>query len=253
MKKKNILPVLCTILMAVGAVPANAGNIDEAGTIQYLQPARSFAAGTGTEEDPYQISNAAELALMAGQITDEEDIYGKEYETACYVLTEDIVLNDFGDRKEGDAYEGEYSWKPADNVMYTGTFDGNGHSIRGMYIHTEAEDIYHSYGLFGQINGTVKNLTVSDSYIAVSGLNVSVGGIVGSGVFLTAESDAVPGNAPPEEAVLILRGCKNSGKLWMAEETEYENYDGEQLYKNYLGEIIGNWCGEDEYSVFVDE
>ena len=55
----------------------------------------AFAGGSGTKDDPWQISNGAELAYMAHVfnttvLKDTGETYGHDY----FVLTNDIYLND---------------------------------------------------------------------------------------------------------------------------------------------------------------
>ena len=58
--------------------------------IPYIEAADSFAGGSGTAEDPYQIATAEQIALM-GKVNDD---WSQEYNKAYYVLTADIQLND---------------------------------------------------------------------------------------------------------------------------------------------------------------
>lgn len=141
----------------------------------YRQAATAFAGGTGSENDPYQIADAAQLMLMSNKIGEDDDAYT----TAHYVLTADIVLNDTLNAEIWDETPPTYSWKPIDGLEQGGSFDGNGYTIRGMYINTNCEEMFGTYGLFGMCCGTVRNVTVENSYIAVSGKTASVGGIVG--------------------------------------------------------------------------
>ncbi|MBO5561564.1 MAG: dockerin type I repeat-containing protein [Firmicutes bacterium] len=70
-----------------------------------------------------------------------------------------------------------YTWTPIGNIStpYQSTFDGNGHTISGLYIN---DNTLESCGLFGTADGaTIQNLTVKDSYI--SGSNAAAGGIAG--------------------------------------------------------------------------
>ncbi len=65
--------------------------------IPYLEAADSFAGGSGTEEDPYQIATAEQIALM-GKVNDD---WSQEYNKAYYVLTADIQLNDVENYETG--------------------------------------------------------------------------------------------------------------------------------------------------------
>lgn len=78
-------------------------------------------------------------------------------------LLADITINE--DVSGSDATSQKYKWTPigTDSSKYTGTFDGNGHTISGLYINSTAANT----GLFGCIgtNAVVKNLTLADSVI----------------------------------------------------------------------------------------
>ena len=93
MKKMLMALLLCAALLPLWAGACAAEN-----TPVYIEPAEAFAGGSGTAEDPFQIANAQQLALLA-KVTnqeydfdhlDERDLYRNGY----YVLTADIVLND---------------------------------------------------------------------------------------------------------------------------------------------------------------
>ncbi len=112
----------------------------------------------------YEITNASELNLF-------KDIVDSLETPLCAKLTADIVLNKnvlVNGELDSANMSSFTSWVPMDN--YQGVFDGNGHTISGLY---------GNMGLFGKIgsgNLIVKNLGIVDSYI--SGGN-NVGGIVG--------------------------------------------------------------------------
>ncbi|MGN1442380.1 MAG: hypothetical protein ACI4XE_00920 [Acutalibacteraceae bacterium] len=104
--------------------------------------AGSFSSGTGTQEDPYRIGSAEELALLA-KLTNKED---KNYNSACYVLTSNIDLS-------------AHCWAPIGSITgngssfvsdtgFFGVFDATGHTITNMKILNDYEDVYQ-YGLFG--------------------------------------------------------------------------------------------------------
>lgn len=138
--------------------------------------ASSFASGSGTKEDPYLIENGAQLAYLANLVNDGNSYYA----ACCYRLSRDIALNDTADFASWEQEAPEHKWLPIgysdssdDHAYFTGTFDGDDHTISGLYVETQ-EDYA---GLFGVVrNGTVKNLVLKDAY--VSGSNY-VGGIVG--------------------------------------------------------------------------
>ena len=144
----------------------------------YIAPAEGFAGGAGTESDPYQISNAAELAFMEKQINTSEEIIS-DYQKAYYVLTADIQLNNTESFDTWNETAPEYSWKPINRTNTTLTLDGKGFTISGLYINEDSDKSTDEYGLFGKFDGTVKNLNIDKSYISVSGKTTHVGTIAG--------------------------------------------------------------------------
>lgn len=119
--------------------------------------------GKGTEESPYQISNAEDLKVFRNIVN---GIDGQTQNTgACGVLTKDINL-------DGEA------WTPIGKDLgseaYTGNFNGNGHTITGLTITGNIEYA----GLFGCINNgaTISNVTLTDGSISTTG--TYAGGIV---------------------------------------------------------------------------
>ena len=139
--------------------------------------------GSGTKDDPYQISTAAQLKRFRNIVNGTG---GQTQDSgACAVLMNDIVLNDGtfdanGTYTRGSSNTAPEKWTPIgkytddnDKTPYTGTFDGQGHTIKGLYVNS-ASDAY--VGLFGCLeSAAVRNLTV-DGY--VQGCN-TVGGIAG--------------------------------------------------------------------------
>ena len=127
--------------------------------------ASAFDGGKGSEEDPFRIASGTQLAYLANLINDGNSYYG-----ACsYILTADIILNETDDFAFWDSVPPENKWTPIgssnedDSYSYfTGTFDGNGHTISGMYV--TGQNDYS--GLFGvSRNALFKNITLIDSYV----------------------------------------------------------------------------------------
>lgn len=148
-------------------------------------------SGSGTAEEPYQIGNAEELVVFRDIVNGAN---GRKLNSdACAVLTADIVLNDGTFDENGRYTRGESGmwlseWTPMGQYErtstapegYGGTFDGQGHTITGLYVSTNAENTYAS-GLFAQLTGSavVQNVTVT-GYIDVHGVGGgNVGGIAG--------------------------------------------------------------------------
>ena len=141
--------------------------------IPYLEAADSFAGGSGTEEDPYQIATAEQLALM-GKVNDD---WAPEYNKAYYVLTADIQLNDVGNYENWKETPPEYQWKPVGD-SFKGNFDGDGHVISGMYVRS-VEDCYY-IGLFSYLSsGSISNVNIEKGFLYVKDSGIDAGGLVG--------------------------------------------------------------------------
>ena len=118
--------------------------------------AADFAGGSGTEADPYQITDGAQLAKIAKDVEN-----GTVYKDAYFRLENDIDLsahrwNPIGVYKwyEGGATE---------NKTFAGFLDGNGKTIKGLIVDERIDK--NSAGLFGNIRdnaGAATNVGVKD-------------------------------------------------------------------------------------------
>ena len=126
-------------------------------------PATSFAGGTGTKENPYLISNYAEL-LRIGLQTDEY---------LHYKLTADINAN-----TTAPGENSENVWTPVEGKYCY--LDGNGHTINNLCLGSLVTNPgqYESYqtGLFARTYEQkapteIKNLTVNNVYFKYTGSN----------------------------------------------------------------------------------
>jgi len=139
-----------------------------------------FAAGTGTEADPYIIETAEQLTAFAELVNSGADTTGKFFK-----LGNDIYLND--ETFERDSETGEIAdlnsdslneWTPIGTLK--GSFDGDGHVISGLYINSESPMV----GLFlSNFDGEIKNLGIVSSYVSNSQtkyVNSFAGAIVAS-------------------------------------------------------------------------
>lgn len=107
--------------------------------------------GSGTSDDPYQITNASELQAI------EDD------RTATYELTTDIDASGTKDWNNGLGFSPLHN---DINNTFTGVFDGNGHSISGLYINRVG---VNRVGLFAVVGvGEIKNVTIANADITGS-------------------------------------------------------------------------------------
>lgn len=161
---KMRLALLALAALAWIAVPVSARAEGE--TVDTWDgTAVAFTKGNGTEDDPWLIENAEQLAYLAQQVNE-----GTDYQWKHFRLVSDLDLS------------GE-EWTPigTHGKSFRGGFNGDGHTITGMTI-TGKENSY--VGLFGECY----NFTADSSYIksvTVKRANISgksfVGAIAGEG------------------------------------------------------------------------
>ena len=170
---RSILSVLLAVLLLVTSTPLTPAFAGEEGAVS-LQSESGESEGLKQVDGVYQIGSAEQLAKFRDKVNKGET-------DADAVLTADIDLNpDMKIDEDGTVTNGNklVQWTPIGNSIsgdpYEGTFNGNGHTISGLYIKNTSSDTDYQ-GLFGYVSGTVQNLSVSGS---VSG-NRYVGGVVG--------------------------------------------------------------------------
>lgn len=133
--------------------------------------AESFSGGDGTADDPYTVTKASQLALLAAEINAGKDYTGKHVS-----LDRDLDL-------------AMLDWTPIGNGTYSfnGTFNGNGHTITNLkitqgayYTETTAAGTHarqYTIGLFGSCyNATVQGLSIdkADITVPITGISFTV-------------------------------------------------------------------------------
>jgi len=156
----------------------------------------AFSGGTGEPDDPYLISTADGLNAIG---------HNPRLMSAHFQLINDIDLGGIDLFVIGDQW-----------YTFSGTFDGNGHTISNFsYTSPEATGV----GLFGYVvGGQIKDLGLIDSYISID-RGLFHGGLVGhieGGVITNCYIEA--GNISGNDYVGGLigfngRGLKNSGTI----------------------------------------
>ena len=207
--------------------------------------------GSGTESDPYQISTADQLKRF------RDIVNGSNGQTpnrgACAELTVDVDL-------ENDAWTpiGQNTGDdPKDTLAYSGTFNGNGHTISGLNVTGE----FAYSGLFGYTEGAaIRDLTVAGKVTSTStDSSTAVGGIIGRAKGSTIENcgnlcavTAPAGHtggivgyaAYMDDSSGWITGCYNAGKISggdYAGGIVGTHYDNMFIYDCYnVGAISGN-------------
>ena len=175
----------------------------------------------------YTISNLQELYHFSEIMKQASYEY---FEGVTVKLVDDIVINEgvfSTDEKIGEyaeynpLYNGEritqdteiITWEPiafGNGSTFRGIFDGNGHSISGIYYNNSSGNYV---GLFAGINtATVQNLTIENSYIRGRCCGALAGGLYGTTVKNCTMDAIVVGNGPAGAlAGKISRGENSEG------------------------------------------
>lgn len=151
------------------------------------ETAAPFAGGEGSAASPYAIETAAQLDSV------------RDYLGSSFILQADIDLSTYeswtpiGAYAPADAAAGDYTADTA--IAFTGSLDGNGHTISGLTITRDgisAEDMSGT-GLFGAIAGeaSIQNLTIENA--AISSTGCCVAALVG--MAMSAHENAIYGVA----------------------------------------------------------
>ena len=145
--------------------------------------------GSGTDEDPYQIASADDLAYVRDQINGGESINDDtiplSYE-ATYVLTADIDLSELD----------ESVWRPIGNsdAEFAGVFDGQGFEISNLQIDSSLEYGYDDIGLFGYVKGA----EIKDFAIEVNSISdeTNAGAVAGTAELSTIHDISISSDDP---------------------------------------------------------
>ena len=235
--------------------------------------------GSGTETDPYQISTAAQLKLFRDIVNGTG---GQTQNAGAHAkLMNDIVLND-GTFDENGTYTPGASGKAAETwtpiaysglfnehttLYYTGTFDGQGHTIKGLYVsinNATSIDNAVCLGLFSTAKkAVIRNVTVSGYVFGFAG---NLGGIVGYLSDGTIENCAnyctvkstladtegpsyVGGIAGAMDKGSVIRDCYNTGTITVVDYYEWNmtggvvGYSDDSAVSNCYnaGKVAGSW------------
>ena len=176
MKKKIVSRVLLMLLLfsllSSFDSAAMTAAADNSAPAEANDKTTLFAGGTGTAEDPWQISTAEQLYRIHDDLT------------AHYILISDIDLSTYENWTPIGAFQSlsdapEDAEVPHPDYAFTGTFNRDGHTISNLTVSSDAP---MGAGLFGCAAGTengaayIRNFTLKN--VNVSGFYL-VGGAVG--------------------------------------------------------------------------
>lgn len=151
--------------------------------------------GDGKTE-PYQISTAAELYWFAGLVNGTLPS-GEKNASANAILMNDITVNTgVLDANKNLVSESDFiEWTPVGNNIYayTGTFDGKGYTVSGLYFNNPNSSLVGLFGFIGA-NGKISNVGVLDSYFQFGEYGAGVCGINNGELQNCSNSSTVIGN-----------------------------------------------------------
>ena len=186
--KFSYLIILCILILCVSILAPSFARFKNRNPLYDISVwdgtvANAYHSGSGTETDPYIISNGSELAYFSSMLKTND------YSDTYFTLSNDIVLNQgvFGYdsttgvnyKLEGNTYYveeyGNHLYDSVDrvNVMsdtvnlftalngFKGVFNGDYHTIYGLYLTSTEENL----ALFTNLEGDVENLYVSNSMV----------------------------------------------------------------------------------------
>ena len=235
MKKKQLHKSnwLVTMLLLVMAILMPYGGA-------WAQTPSKPSIGNGVD-NPYQISTAAELAWFRDQVN-------SGYTTISATLTKDIDLAEFCHAKDGTKYTKEVSWTPignSDNIenMYQGTFDGNGKTIRNLYINDISEyiGIPCEAGFFGYAEkGSIKNITFDNAKVK-STVDHCTGILAGFEELCIIENIKTLANC-------LVEGKDHVGGIAGRASGDIGNCENHAMVNgaNFVGGIVGNYVFSDK-------
>ena len=167
----NVLTDGNNVKVTVDDVFGNAGNLEDAPYYNEIWDGVTIKAPALNEAGNYVIERGSELAWLAaaanGTLPEDQTTRAAidNFAGKTFVLTQDIDL-------------GGNAWTPismstdlAGGKTFRGTFDGNGHTIKGLYVRNQ-----EVAGLFGYVYAaTIKNVTIEGANL---NSNHYAGGVV---------------------------------------------------------------------------
>jgi len=178
-----------------------------------------FLAGSGTADEPYQISSADQLDKV-GRFPSEWDKH--------FILMEDIDLSGYS----GDSF---HVIGTTENESFTGVFNGNRHAIKN-FIYDGGS--ISGVGVFGYTAGLVKNLGLQNVIINCGYYSGCLGGLAGynDGIISNCYTTGIVSGSIESVSIGGLVGFNNRD-IAKCYSTVNVN-SGDDSY--YIGGLVGN-------------
>jgi hypothetical protein len=190
-------------------VTAEDGNIKD-WTVT-VTPDENFDGGTGTENDPFRITEPAHLDNMRKYL-------GEAHDDKHFIIMNDIDLGTYL-APGGPGYNSGSGWLPIGTITrdFYGSLNGNGYAISNLSINRAGEN---NLGLFSHIVGaTIADLGMTDVFIrgkseigSITGRS-SISTITGCTVSCTLEGVTLTGGITGQNSGSTITGCTVSGMV----------------------------------------
>ena len=179
---KKVLSIILSVVMLLGTLSTLSAMPVFAETAGNGNAAWS---GTGTENDPYLITNRADLDALSNAVANGERFEGKYFkQTADITLGEPPFLSIGGyvyDALLSDTVGEADATLGTSVIAFSGTYDGQGHSIKDGTVQSRYADkssAYFASGFFGAIyEATIMNLVFDN--VTFKHSNIINGNVVG--------------------------------------------------------------------------
>ena len=144
---KKLISLFLVIVMVAAFLPTAIPEVDAA----------SYTASSGWgkgSDGKYHIASPEDLVAFANA---SSSLSGE-----TVVLDNDVVFNDKTAAQMQSGSSGLYVWTA--KSVFSGTFDGQGHSVKGLFNNSGSSDV----GFIKELYGTVKNVYFTDVYFSGS-------------------------------------------------------------------------------------
>ncbi len=215
--------------------------------------AESFGGGTGTKEDPYLIASEEQLAKLSVDVAGTSDATANSYFGKWFKLTSDLDLSEHRWNPIG-----QHRWSislvnPDDergdtiSNYFEGNFDGNGKTIRGIYV-DEQEDGFAG-GLFGYV---AINSSGSHNDIVICDLTIKDAKIYGNGNGLkNGYNGILAANLMGSDSKgrITVKNVRVSGIIDITDADQVKDMRGDENWGCYMA---GGMASGADYVDFID-
>lgn len=189
--------------------------------------------GKGTEAEPFELKTADHLAWF-------RDFVNEGNMKACAKIADDVKEIDMSTvchKADAEKQVAELSWTPIGKSYnrYQGTFDGNGKTIRNLYINATSDYT----GFFGYAEkGSIKNITFDNAKVNSTGDN--------TGILAGYEEYCIIENIKTLEKCSV-HGTKTVGGIAGSLRGDISNCENHAMVMGtkFVGGIAGYYSGSD--------